>query len=405
MSGPGERFLPYGRHEIDEDDVAAVAKVLRGDWLTTGPAVEAFEAALAAHTQAIYATVCASATAGLHLAMMALRLGPEDRVIVPSITFLATANAARHVGAEVVFADVDPDTALLTPAMLEAAVARAGGKARAVLPVHFGGRTVDLAGIAAVAERHGLAIVEDAAHAIGTTYGRGNAPRTPVGNCHYSRMAVFSFHPVKTIAMGEGGAVTTNDPALRESLARFRNHGMVRDPAAFENRDLGFDADGRANPWYYEMPEPGYHYRATDIQCALGLSQLGKLARFAERRRRLMDRYRQLLAPLAPIVRLADPPTDCEPAWHLCTALIDFAAAGVTRAQVMEALRGRGIGTQVHYIPVHLQPHYRRRYGTLSLPGAMAYYARCLSLPLFPGMADVDVDRVVDELAAIVRSP
>jgi UDP-4-amino-4,6-dideoxy-N-acetyl-beta-L-altrosamine transaminase len=403
VSGASERFLPYGRHEIDEDDVAAVTQVLRGDWLTTGPAVEAFEAALAARTQAKYATVCASATAGLHLTMMALRLGPEDRVIVPSITFLATANAARYVGAEVVFADVDADTALLTPATLEAALARAGGKARAVMPVHFGGRTADLAGIAAVAERHGLAVVEDAAHAIGTSYGRGNAPRTPVGDCRYSRMTVFSFHPVKTIAMGEGGAVTTNDPALRESLARFRSHGMVRDPAAFENRDLGFDADGRANPWYYEMPEPGYHYRATDIQCALGLSQLGKLTRFAERRRRLMDRYRQLLAPLSPIVRLADPPTDCEPAWHLCTALIDFAAAGVTRAQVMEALRGRGIGTQVHYIPVHLQPYYRRRYGTLGLPGAAAYYARCLSLPLFPGMADGDVDRVVDELAAIVR--
>jgi UDP-4-amino-4,6-dideoxy-N-acetyl-beta-L-altrosamine transaminase len=403
VSGTGERFLPYGRHEIDEDDVAAVTKVLRGDWLTTGPAVEAFEAALAARTQATYATVCASATAGLHLAMMALRLGPDDRVIVPSITFLATANAARYVGAEVVFADVDADTALLTPATLEAALARAGGKARAVMPVHFGGRTVDLAGIAAVAERHGLAVVEDAAHAIGTAYGRGNAPRMPVGDCRYSRMVVFSFHAVKTIAMGEGGAVTTNDAALRESLARFRSHGMVRDAAAFQNRDLGFDTDGRPNPWYYEMSQPGYHYRATDIQCALGLSQLGKLTRFAERRRQLMDRYRQLLAPLSPIVRLADPPTDCEPAWHLCTALIDFAAAGVTRATVMEALRSRGIGTQVHYIPVHLQPYYRRRYGTVSLPGAAAYYARCLSLPLFPGMADGDVDRVVDGLAEIVR--
>jgi UDP-4-amino-4,6-dideoxy-N-acetyl-beta-L-altrosamine transaminase len=403
MSGASKQFLPYGRHEIDEDDVAAVTMVLRGDWLTTGPAVEAFEAALAARTQAKYAAVCASATAGLHLAMMALRLGPEDRVIVPSVTFLATANAARYVGAEVVFADVDADTALLTPATLEAALARAGGKAKVVMPVHFGGRTADLAGIAAVAERHGLAVVEDAAHAIGTSYGRGNEPRTPVGDCRYSRMAVFSFHPVKTIAMGEGGAVTTNDPALRESLVRFRSHGMVRDAAAFENRDLGLDADGRPNPWYYEMLEPGYHYRATDIQCALGLSQMGKLTRFSDRRRQLMDRYRQRLAALSPIVRLADPPTDCEPAWHLCTVLIDFAAAGVTRAQVMEALRSRSIGTQVHYIPVHLQPYYRRRYGTLSLPGAAAYYARCLSLPLFPGMADGDVDRVVDDLAAIVR--
>jgi len=217
-------------------------------------------------------------------------------------------------------------------------------------------------------------------------------------------MAVFSFHPVKTIAMGEGGAITTNDPVLKERLTRFRNHGMTRDPAALRNRALAFDSDGKANPWYYEMPEPGYHYRATDIQCALGLSQLKKLDRFAERRRALMGRYRRLLAPLAPVVRMAPAPTDCTPAWHLCSVLIDFAAAGRTRAQVMAALRERGIGTQVHYIPVHLQPYYRRRYGDLTLPGAEAYYARCLSLPLFPGMADGDAERVAEALAAAVGS-
>jgi UDP-4-amino-4,6-dideoxy-N-acetyl-beta-L-altrosamine transaminase len=395
-----QRFLPYGRHDIDEDDIAAVAAVLRGDWLTGGPAVEAFEAALAARVRAKHAVVCGSATAGLHLAMMALGLRDGERAIVPSVTFLATANAARYVGAEVVFADVDPGTALLTPATLEAAVARAEGKAKVVLPVHFGGRTVDLAGIAAVAERHGLAVVEDAAHAVGVSYAPGNQPRTPIGDCRYSRMAVFSFHPVKTIAMGEGGAITTNDPALRERLARFRSHGMTRDPAALQNRDLAFDSDGTPNPWYYEMDEPGYHYRATDIHCALGLSQLKKLDRFAERRRALLERYRRLLAPLSPVVRLAPTPTNCEPAWHLCSVLIDFAAAGRTRAQVMAALRERAIGSQVHYIPVHLQPYYRRRYGELSLPGAEAYYARCLSLPLFPGMADGDVDRVVEALTA-----
>jgi len=405
MNRNSQRFLPYGRQLIEEDDIAAVAAVLRSDWLTTGPTVEAFETALAARVQAKHAVVCASATAGLHLAMMALGLKAGETAIVPSITFLATANAARYVGAEVVFADVDPDTALLTPATLEAAIARAEGKARVVLPVHFGGRTVDLAAIAAVAERHGLAMVEDAAHAIGASYGPGNQPRAPVGDCRYGRMAVFSFHPVKTMAMGEGGAITTNDPALRERLARFRSHGMTRDPAVLENRTLAFDSDGTANPWYYEMPEPGYHYRATDIHCALGLSQLKKLDRFAERRRALLERYRRLLAPLAPTVRLAPAPTDCTPAWHLCSVLIDFAAAGRTRAQVMAALRERGIGTQVHYIPVHLQPYYRRRYGALTLPGAESYYARCLSLPLFPGLADDDVDRVVGALAATLGLP
>src|SRR5215470_10235012 len=400
MNRNSQRFLPYGRQLIEEDDIAAVAAVLRSDWLTTGPTVEAFETALAARVQAKHAVVCASATAGLHLAMMALGLKAGETTIVPSITFLATANAARYVGAEVVFADVDPDTALLTPATLEAAIARADGKAKVVLPVHFGGRTVDLAAIAAVAERHGLAVVEDAAHAIGASYGPGNQPRTPIGDCRFSRMAVFSFHPVKTMAMGEGGAITTNDPALRERLARFRSHGMTRDPAVLENRTLAFDSDGTANPWYYEMPEPGYHYRATDIHCALGLSQLKKLDRFAERRRALLERYRRLLGGLSPLVRLAAAPTDCTPAWQLCTVLIDFAAAGRTRAQVMNALRASGIGTQVHYIPVHLQPYYRRRYGALTLPGAESYYARCLSLPLFPGLADDDVDRVVGALAA-----
>jgi UDP-4-amino-4,6-dideoxy-N-acetyl-beta-L-altrosamine transaminase len=399
MTERSQRFLPYGRQQIDEDDIAAVAEVLRGDWLTSGPAVEAFEAALATRTEARYAVVCGSATAGLHLAMMALGLGPDDRAIVPSITFLATANAARYCGAEVVFADVDPDTALLTPATFEAALKRAEGKAKVVLPVHFGGRTVDLAAIAAVAERHGLAVVEDAAHAIGTSYGPGNQPRTPIGDCRFSRMAVFSFHPVKTIAMGEGGAITTNDSLLKERLTRFRSHGMSRDPAALQNRELAFDADGTPNPWYYEMPEPGYHYRATDMQCALGLSQLKKLDRFAERRRALLERYRRLLARLSPVVRLAPAPTDCTPAWHLCTVLIDFAAAGRTRAQVMAALREHGVGSQVHYIPVHLQPYYRGRYGALSLPGAESYYARCLSLPLFPGMADGDVERVAEALA------
>jgi len=405
LNAPGDCFLPYARHEVDEDDIAAVAAVLRGDWLTTGPTVEAFETALAAKADAAFAVVCASGTAGLHLATMALGLGPGDRAIVPSITFLATANAVRYVGAEVVFADVDPDTGLMTPATLEAALGRAGPAARAVLPVHLGGRAVDLPGMAAIAATTGADIVEDAAHAIGTTYRRDNDSAAPIGDCRYSRMAVFSFHPVKTIAMGEGGAITTNDAGLRERLTRFRSHGMLRPPAEFRNRDLAYDADGEANPWYYEMPEPGYHYRTTDIHCALGLSQLGKLDRFIARRRQLIERYRQLLTPLAPLVRMPTTPTDAGAAWHLCAVQIDFSAAGTTRARVMRDLRARGIGTQVHYIPVHRQPYYEERYGKLSLPGADSYYSRCLSLPLFPAMADADVDRVVAALAHVLGRP
>jgi UDP-4-amino-4,6-dideoxy-N-acetyl-beta-L-altrosamine transaminase len=400
LSGAPDAFLPYGRHDIDEEDVAAVAEVLRGDWLTTGPKVEAFERALAEATGARHAVVCNSATAGLHLSMMALGIGEGDAVIVPSVTFLATANCVRYVGGEVIFADVDPRTGLMTADTMAAAAQRAGGRRlRAAIPVHLTGRTTDMAALADVAEDRAMVLVEDAAHAIGSRY-KANGRLAPVGDCRFSRMAVFSFHPVKTIAMGEGGAVTTNDNALQQSLAVFRSHGMTRDAAAFAHADMAFDARGGANPWYYEMAAPGFNYRATDMQCALGLSQLRKLDRYAERRRKLVDLYRQALAPLRPIVQGPDAPDDCAPAWHLCVVRIDFAAAKTDRAAVMAKLRERGIGSQVHYIPVHHQPYYRSRYGALNLPGADAYYARCLSLPLFPAMADSDVDRVVAALAA-----
>jgi UDP-4-amino-4,6-dideoxy-N-acetyl-beta-L-altrosamine transaminase len=396
---PPGAFLPYGRHDIDEDDIAAVAEVLRGDWLTTGPKVAEFEKALAAVTGAKHAVVCNSATAGLHLAMMALGIGPGDFVVVPSVTFLATANCARYVGAEVLFADVDPETGLMTAETLEAALARADdGNVRAALPVHLTGRTVDMAALSEIAERDGFVLVEDAAHAIGSQY-KVNGKLEPVGTCRFSKMAVFSFHPVKTIAMGEGGAITTNDDGLQASLASLRSHGMTRDPQHLAQPEMGLDAQGQMNPWYYEMAEPGYNYRATDMQCALGLSQLRKLDRYAKRRRQLVDRYRQQLQPLRPLVSGPTAPSDCEPAWHLCVIRIDFQAARTDRATLMAKLRGKGIGTQVHYIPVHQQPYYRQRYGNLSLPGANAYYERCLSLPLFPAMTDGDVDRVVAALA------
>jgi UDP-4-amino-4,6-dideoxy-N-acetyl-beta-L-altrosamine transaminase len=406
VNDPGRRFLPYGRQEIDDDDIAAVTAVLRSDWLTTGPAVDAFEAALAARTGAKFAVACASATAGLHLSTLALRLGPGDLAIVPTLTFLATANAVRYVGAEVVFADVDPDTGLMRTADLEAAIARAPkGRLRAALPVHLTGRLCDMAGLAAVARQHGIDLIEDAAHAIGTVYDATDGREASAGDCAFSRMAVFSFHPVKTMTSGEGGAVTTNDAELAARLRHLRSHGMLRDPADFTDRTLAFAADGRPNPWYYEMPELGFHYRATDIHCALGLSQLGKLDRFVARRQQLMGRYRQALAALAPLVRMAPAPNDCRPGWHLCVALIDFARAGVDRATVLQRLRDQGVGSQVHYIPVHHQPYYRQRYGALSLPGADGYYQRCLSLPLYPAMIDGDVDHVVDALSKALRRP
>lgn len=394
MSRP---FLPYGRQCIEEDDIEAVAAVLRGDWLTTGPAVGAFEADFAQAVGARHALACNSGTAALHMATYALGLGPGDCVIVPAITFLATANAAVYVGADVVFADVDPDTGTITPETVRAAAFRAPGPVKAVLPVHLKGPVADPPGIAEAAEGLGAAVIEDACHALGTRY-TANGASTTVGACAHSRIATFSLHPVKTIAMGEGGVVTTNDPALAEAMRRFRSHGMVHDPAAWELAEQGTEA-GAPAPWYYEMPEPGFNYRAPDFACALGRSQLAKLDRFVARRAALAARYDALLTPFAPHILPPVRPEGCAPAWHLYAVRIDFAALGHTRAEVMRTLRAAGIGTQVHYVPVPWQPYWRRRQALHDLPGAAQYYARTLSLPLFPGMADSDVDRVVGALA------
>ena len=381
-------MLPYGRQTIDEDDIAAVAQALRGDFLTTGPTVEAFEDAFADQVGAQHAVACSNGTAALHLAMLALEVQPGEAVIAPSITFLATANCARFVGAEVVFADVDPQTGLMTPETLAQAMTRLEGRRlRAVLPVHLRGDTAELPALEAMAKSANAVLVEDAPHALGSSLKFGNTMQR-VGDCAHSAMATFSFHPVKTIATGEGGMVTTNDARLAERLRRLRSHGMIR------------PQDG--DPWWYEMPEIGFNYRLPDILCALGISQLAKLDAFAARRRALAARYEAALKPLAPLVVQASRPDWSDPVLHLMVALIDFQAAGRTRREVVEALRARGVGTQVHYIPVHTQPYYRERYGALELPGASAWYERCLSLPLYPGMADDDVDRVVAALADVL---
>ncbi len=381
MSGP---FLPYGRQTIEEDDIAAVAQALRGDFLTTGPTVEAFETAFAAKVGADHAVACSNGTASLHLAMLALGVGPGDTCIVPSITFLATANCAAYVGADVVFADVDPDSGLMTPQTLAEALGRATGPVKAVLPVHLRGDVCDLPALARLAAEAGAVLVEDAPHALGSTMDFGGGAER-VGDCRHGVMASFSFHPVKTIATGEGGMLTTNDGALAAKLRSLRSHGMTRPPGA--------------DPWVYEMAQPGFNYRLPDINCALGLSQLGKLDRFTSRRRRLTALYDGRLAETN-AVTLAASPAWSDPALHLLTVLIDFESLGVTRAEVMARLSAAGIGSQVHYIPVHTQPYWRARNGVLDLPGARAWYDRCLSLPLYPAMDDSDVERVAAALEA-----
>ncbi len=394
-------FLPYGRQMIDDDDIAAVCDVLRGDFLTSGPAVAGFEAALSQVFGDPHVVASANGTTALHLSMLALGVGPGDVCVVPSITFLATANVARYVGADVVFSDVCPDTGVMRAQDLEEALQKAAGRNfKAVLPVHLGGHVAPmehLAGIvAAVPQDEAPAIVEDACHAIGSRYTTSEGEFT-VGDCRHSTMANFSFHPVKTIACGEGGATSTRDPRLAKALAELRSHGMVREAGRFRNRELGFDGD-EANPWFYEMQAIGYNFRITDMQAALGTSQLKKLPDFVARRQALVSRYNELLRDCGPLIEPNAVLSGSVPAQHLYAARIDFAAAGRSRRQVMATLREAGIGTQVHYIPVHSQPYYSDLYGEQKLPGADRFYARTLSLPLFPGMERGDVDRVVEAL-------
>tara|TARA_R110002096_G_scaffold33234_11_gene96155 strand:- start:109 stop:1278 length:1170 start_codon:yes stop_codon:yes gene_type:complete len=387
MSG---RYLPYGRQLIGEDDIAAVNRVLRGDFLTTGPEIPAFEAALAGVTQALHARACSSGTAALHMALAGLGIGPGDTCIVPAITFMATANAALYCGADVVFADVDQESGLMTPQTLREAMARVTGLVKAVLPVHLAGQSADMPAISQIARAANAMIVEDACHALGTETLDG-----PVGKCAHSDAACFSFHPVKTIACGEGGAITTNNSALAERIDLLRSHGITRNPDEFEG-----DPD---EPWRHEMVTLGWNYRMTDIQAALGRSQIAKLHAFAARRRELAALYDNALQRLDPMVRPLTRTSDGNPCWHLYVVRIDFDTVGMSRADLMRKLSERGVGSQVHYMPVTSQPFYRKRQGDQTPPGAARYYSQCLSLPLYAGMEDGDPAFVVETLADILE--
>ncbi len=384
-----ERFLPYGRQTIEQDDIDAVVEVLRGDWLTTGPAIERFESALASAVGAEAAVAVANGTAALHAACYAAGVGPGDEVIVPAVSFLATANCARYLGAEPVFADVDAATGLVSCEDVERHVSE---KTRAIIPVHLNGRPADMASLEKITASSGACLIEDAAHALGATI-EGDR----VGRCTgRSGMTMFSFHPVKQITTGEGGAVTVNDPDLLHRLRLFRNHGMVHDESALESTSPG--------PWYYEQQELGHNLRMTDMQAALGVSQLGKLQRFVARRRLLARRYDELLNPVAGIEPVIPSSAADGCAYHLYAVHVDFEALGIERAELMARLRERGIGTQVHFIPIPQQPYYARRGCRIEeYPGAVSYYERVLSLPLFPGMHDSDVERVVGALRELIN--
>jgi UDP-4-amino-4,6-dideoxy-N-acetyl-beta-L-altrosamine transaminase len=392
------RHLPYTQHHIEQDDIAAVVKVLSGDLIAQGAGVDAFERALAKVVGAVDGVACSSGTAGLHLALTALGVGEGDVCIAPAVTFVATATAARLCGAEVVFADVDPHTGLMTAETLRAAASRAGRPVKVALPVHLGGRLCDMPAIASVADEMGFSIVEDCCHALGSaTQANGRA-----GSCLYAAASVFSFHPAKTIACGEGGAVTTNDVQLADKMRRLRNHGCTREVRLFVDPALSCDADGERNPWSYEHQELGFNYRMTDIEAALGSSQLGKLQRFSQIRRQLADLYDQELASAYPHIRPVTGQDGSDLTLHLYTVCVNWAGLGVSRANFMNRLLESHIGTQVHYIPVYRQPYFAKRYGDMRLSGAEAYYESALSLPLFSSMEANDVQRVTQAIKALI---
>lgn len=396
-------FLPYGRQLIDEEDIEAVARVMRSDFLTAGPEVPAFEAAFAGYVGGgVEAVACSNGTTALHLALDGLGLTPGEVAIVPSVTFMATANAARYCGAEVMFADVDPDTGLMTPDTLKVAIRAArerfaGARIGAVLPVHLAGEVCDLEALYPIAQEEGAALIADSCHALGSDWSDSTGKRHSVGDAAFCDAATFSFHPVKTIACGEGGMITTARTELAETMRRQRSHGIERDPERMA------EPNAASWPWYHEMADLGWNYRLPDMNASLGHSQLKKLPGFADKRRRLAELYRDALRPLAPLVRPPAGREGSDPCRHLLNARIDFEQAGVTREAVMERLKAQGVGTQVHYIPVHTQPYYEARYGRQHLPGAAAYYARTLSLPLFPAMDEGDPARVSHALKAALE--
>ena len=384
-------MIAYGRQDITQADIDAVVSVLQSDLLTQGPQVPAFEQAVATHCQLPYAVAVNSATSGLHIACLALGLKPGDRLWTSPITFVASANCALYCGAQVDFVDIDFRTGNMCVADLAERLARAereGRLPKIVVPVHFGGQPCDMVQIHQLSQRYGFKIIEDASHAIGATY-----LGEPVGNCHYSDCTVFSFHPVKIVTTAEGGVVTTRSKEVFDKLERLRSHGITRDPAQFVEVSHG--------PWYYEQVDLGFNYRMTELQAVLGVSQMGRLRNYIRVRTRLAQHYQAALSdlPLTPL-RLFSGRTS---AWHLYVVRVDESSP-LGRQELFGLLRAAGIGVNVHYIPVHLQPHYRKLGFTGGdFPAAERFYKHALTLPLHPRLSDADLAHVTGTLQQYLR--
>lgn len=382
-------MIPYGRQDIGESDIEAVVAVLKSDWLTQGPTVPRFEKAVTDYCRAQYGVAVSSATAALHIACLALEVGPGDIVWTSPNTFVASANCALYCGAKVDFVDIDPRTYNMSVEKLQAKLASAesaGCLPKVVIPVHFAGQSCEMREIGALGERYGFKIIEDASHAIGASY-----LGEPVGNCRYSDIVVFSFHPVKIITTAEGGMAMTKDPVLDDRLRLFRSHGITRDEGK-----MPFPVDG---PWSYQQIELGFNYRMTDLQAALGVSQMNRLVDFCQTRRAFAHKYDEALRGLS--LQLPWQHPDTQSSFHLYPILARDSKTN--RHDVFEQLRSRGVGVAVHYIPVHLQPQYRKAgFKPGDFPVAEQYYAETLSLPMFSSMTQANIDHVVLALSEVL---
>jgi UDP-4-amino-4,6-dideoxy-N-acetyl-beta-L-altrosamine transaminase len=379
--------IPYGRQSISEADIQAVIDVLRSDWLTQGPAIEQFEQAVATYCGARYAVAVNSATSALHIACMAADLGPGDVLWTSPNTFVASANCGLYCRADVDFVDIDPCTYNLSVGELEKklVLARQNGRLpKVVIPVQFSGQSCEMEKISDLAKEYGFAVIEDASHAIGGKY-----LGAPVGSCQFSEMTVFSFHPVKIITTGEGGMVLTNRLDLYERLIRLRSHGITRDPGLMAGESHG--------PWYYQQIELGFNYRITDIQAALGYSQMQRLDEFVRSRHTLVERYNESLRDLPVIIPYQHP--DTHSAFHLYVVRLELDRIGKSHRQVFEELRAQGILVNLHYIPVHTQPYYAGLgFRSGDFPEAERYYREAISLPMYASLSEPDQDRVVEAL-------
>ncbi|HXI10059.1 MAG TPA: UDP-4-amino-4,6-dideoxy-N-acetyl-beta-L-altrosamine transaminase [Thermodesulfobacteriota bacterium] len=384
------RAISYGRQTIDGDDVEAVVRALTSEKITQGPLVEEFESELSRRTGARYAVACSSGTAALHLAYLAAGVGNGDGVVTSPITFLASANAAIYAGATPLFADIDPATSNIDPQEVEKTLSF-NSNIKTLVPVHFAGLACDMESISRIASARGLTVIEDACHALGAEWKTGDGRWVKVGACTHSDMTVFSFHPVKSITTAEGGAVTTNDERLYRRLKTLRSHGVTR-----EKTEL---VHGEGSPWYYEMHELGFNYRLSDIQSALGISQLKKLDNFMRRRSEIAAIYSTALSKY-PFIKTPFEGPGTKSARHLYPITVEFGEIGVSRKELFELMSNIGINLQVHYIPVHLQPYYRKKFGYRpgDFPKAEAFYTKEVSLPIYPLLTDEEAGAVTAAL-------